>query len=50
MELAKAPYEGTFESKLKHMEKYLIEIIEDLEKQMNYHGKEDNTRYKEINT
>lgn len=49
-ELAKAPNEGPFESKLKHMEKYLIEIIEDLEKQMNYHGKEDNTRYKEINT
>lgn len=49
-ELAKAPNEGPFESKLKHMEKYLIEIIEDLERQVNYHGKEDNIRYKKVST
>lgn len=48
-ELAKAPKEGPFESKLKHMEKYLIEIIEDLEKQLNYKGKDDNARYKKVN-
>ncbi|SCT99796.1 transposase B regulatory protein [Mammaliicoccus lentus] len=48
-ELAKAPKEGPFESKLKHMEKYLIEIIDDLENQMNYKGESDNTQYKVIN-
>lgn len=48
-ELAKAPKEGPFESKLKHMEKYLIEIIDDLENQLNYKGKNDNTKYKAIN-
>lgn len=48
-ELAKAPEEGPFESKLKHMERYLIEIIDDLENQVNYKGTEDNARYKAIN-
>lgn len=45
-ELKNAPSEGPFESKLKHMEKYLIEIIEDLEKQLNYQGKQNNANYK----
>ncbi|WP_241963089.1 site-specific integrase [Staphylococcus simulans] len=48
-ELAKAPKEGPFESKLKHMEKYLIEIVEDLEKQIDYRGKSDNSQYKKVN-
>ncbi|WP_236744394.1 site-specific integrase [Staphylococcus pseudintermedius] len=48
-ELAKAPNDGPFENKLRHMEKYLIEIIEDLEKQMNYRGKDDNAQYKKVN-
>lgn len=48
-ELAKAPSDGPFENKLRHMEKYLIEIIEDLEKQMNYRGKDDNAQYKKVN-
>lgn len=48
-ELAKAPKEGPFESKLKHMEKYLIEIIKDLEKQTDYRGKSDNSQYKKVN-
>ena len=47
-ELAKAPQEGPFESKLKNMEKYLIEIIDDLENQLNYKGKNDNARYEAI--
>src|SRR5699024_4540774 len=46
----KAMKEGPFESKLKHMEKYLIEIINDLENQLNYKGKNDNTKYKAINS
>src|SRR5699024_3838204 len=45
IELVKAPKEGPFESKLKHMEKYLIEIIKDLEKQTDYRGKSDNSQY-----
>lgn len=48
-ELAKAPQEGPFESKLKNMETYLIEIIDDLESQLNYKGENDNARYKPIN-
>ncbi len=48
-ELAKAPKEGPFESKLKHMEKYLIEIIDDLENQLNYKGKNNNAQYKPVN-
>src|SRR5690625_1975171 len=48
-ELAKAPKEGPFESKLKHMEKYLIEIIKDHEKQTDYRGKIDNSQYKKVN-
>lgn len=48
-ELAKASKEGPFESKLKHMEKYLIEIIDDLESQLNYEGKNDNAQYKIVN-
>lgn len=48
-ELERAPKEGPFESKLKHMEKYLIEIISDLENQLNYSGKNDNSQYKTIN-
>ena len=48
-ELAKAPNDGPFENKLRHMEKYLIEIIGDLEKQINYKGKDDNAQYKKVN-
>jgi len=48
-ELAKAPNDGPFENKLRHMEKYLIEIIDDLEKQINYKGKDDNAQYKKVN-
>lgn len=44
-ELAKAPDNGPFESKLRKIEKYLIEIIRDLENQMEYKGKEDNEQY-----
>lgn len=44
-ELIKAPSTGPFENKLKTMENYLMNIIEDLERQMNYSGKEDNTNY-----
>lgn len=47
-ELAKAPNDGPFENKLRHMEKYLIEIIDDLEKQINYKGKDDNAQYKKV--
>lgn len=47
-ELAKAPNDGPFENKLRHMEKYLIEIIGDLEKQINYKGKDDNAQYKKV--
>jgi len=48
-EIAKAPKEGPFESKLKHIEKYLIEIIDDLENQLNYKGKNDKAQYKAMN-
>jgi len=48
-ELEKAPKEGPFESKLKHMEKYLIEIIDDLENQLSYKGKDGNAQYKVMN-
>jgi len=48
-ELAKAPKEGPFEAKLKHMEKYMIEIISDLENQLEYKGKNDNAEYKSMN-
>lgn len=44
-ELAKAPDNGPFESKLRKIEKYLIEIIRDLENQMEYKGKDDNEQY-----
>ena len=44
-ELAKAPNDGPFENKLRNMEKYLIEIIKDLESQMEYKGKDNNAQY-----
>lgn len=44
-ELAKAPDNGPFESKLRKIEKYLTEIIRDLENQMEYKGKDDNEQY-----
>jgi len=31
------------------VEKYLTEMIEDLEKQMNYKGRDDNAHYKKVN-
>lgn len=45
-ELARAPETGPFESKLKHMESYLVDIIKDLENQMDFRGSEDNADYK----
>lgn len=48
-ELNKAQSDGPYESKLRHMEKYLIKIIDDLESQLNYEGKECNASYKAIN-
>ncbi|WP_106494732.1 hypothetical protein [Lentibacillus sp. Marseille-P4043] len=45
--LDRTPSEGPYESKLRHMETYLVKIIEDLEKQMNYSGQEDNANYKD---
>lgn len=44
-ELARAPETGPFESKLKHMESYLVDIIKDLENQMDFRGSEDNADY-----
>lgn len=47
-ELAKAPKDGPFESKLKHIEKYLLEIINDLENQLDYKGHKENANYKRV--
>lgn len=47
-ELSKAPSDGPFESKLRNMERYLIEIIQDLESQLEYRGKQDNANYKPV--
>lgn len=46
-ELDLAPIEGPYESKLRTLESYLVGVIEDLEKQMEYSGKIDNAKYKE---
>src|SRR5690606_36521861 len=46
-ELSKTPNEGPYESKLRQMENYLVDIIADLEKQMSYSGEKDNTEYKD---
>lgn len=48
-ELAKTQNEGPYEGKLRNIETYLVGIIEDLEKQMNYSGENDNTEYKDPN-
>ncbi|WP_230199711.1 MULTISPECIES: tyrosine-type recombinase/integrase [Bacillaceae] len=45
-ELSKVPSEGPYENKLRRMESYLVDIIKDLEKQLNYSGEKDNTEYK----
>lgn len=47
-ELAKAPKDGPFESELKHIEKYLLEIINDLENKLDYKGHKESANYKRV--
>ncbi|MDV2581590.1 site-specific integrase [Alkalibacillus haloalkaliphilus] len=44
-ELAKTSSDGPFENKLRNMENYLLNIIQDLEGQLEYSGNENNSDY-----